>query len=225
MAMTSGRSGDALQERPLVIAALYDVHANLPALNAVLDEVPDEATIVLGGDHVYGPFPAETLERLRALGDRAVWVRGNCDREQAELAGTSASQDVLEWVGRRLRPADVDFLAGLPATVVVDGMLFCHATPQNDVDRFGAETPEEQIAPWFASVPVDVVVCGHTHRQFDRIVAGRRVVNAGSVGMPHEDAHGAYWMLFDGDVAFRRTPYDHAPLLAAADYPRPWWND
>jgi predicted phosphodiesterase len=208
-----------------VIAALYDVHANLPALEAVLAEVPDEATIVLGGDHVYGPFPVETLERLHALGDRAVWLRGNCDREQAEVTGTSASHDVLEWVGRRLAHSDVDFLSHLPETVVVDGIRFCHATPENDVDRFLADTPEGEIAPWFASVAETVVVCGHTHRQFDRTVAGRRVVNAGSVGMSHEDAPGAYWALLDGDVAFRRTAFDPAPLASVSDYPRPWWND
>jgi len=207
------------------IAALYDVHANLPALHAVLAEVPADATIVLGGDHVYGPFPDETLGRLRALGDRAVWLRGNTDREQRELGGGSASHDVLEWVGARLSAEDVAFLHGLPPAFELDGILFCHATPRNDVDRFDVGTAEEEVAPWFAGVEAATVVCGHTHRQFERTIAGRRVVNAGSVGMPHEGEPGAYWALLDdGAVSFRRTAYDAAPLAGAAGYPRPWWD-
>ena len=66
------------------IATLYDVHGNLRALEAVLAEIPDDATIVVGGDICAGgPQPAETLERLRALGDRVAWLRGNADREGA----------------------------------------------------------------------------------------------------------------------------------------------
>lgn len=207
------------------VAALYDVHANLPALEAVLAEVPDDATIVLGGDHVYGPSPVETLARLRSLGQRAVWLRGNCDREQQEVGGGEGSHDVLEWVGERLTHSDVAFLHGLPPTIERDGVLFCHATPRNDVDRFHADTPEDEIASWFAGVSARLVVCGHTHRQFDRTVAGLRVVNAGSVGMPHEDRPGAYWALLDGDtVELRRTEYDSALPGPATGYPRPWWD-
>jgi predicted phosphodiesterase len=206
------------------IAALYDVHANLPALDAVLAEVPAEATIVLGGDHVYGPYPAETLARLRSLGERALWIRGNCDREQRELLGTTASHDVLEWVGARLAPADVEFLYALSRTLELDGTLFCHATPIDDEDRFDVDTPEDEVAAWFEDVAVRTVVCGHTHRQFDRMIVGRRVINVGSVGMPHEDEPGAYWALLeDGHVALRRTEYDPASLPAVAGYPRPWW--
>jgi predicted phosphodiesterase len=207
------------------VAALYDVHANLPALEAVLAEVPDDAEIVLGGDHVYGPFPAQTLERLRALGQRARWLRGNTDREQLEIGAGEGSQDVLVWVGERLRDEDVSYLHGLPPLVALDGILFCHATPGSDTHRFGADTPEEEIAPWFAEVDAQVVVCGHTHRQFDRRIGGLRVVNAGSVGMPHEDRPGAYWALLDGDrVELRRTEYDPAGLARASSYPRPWWR-
>ena len=207
------------------VAALYDVHANLPALEAVLAEVPDGATIVLGGDHVYGPFPAETLARLRALGARAHWLRGNTDREQFEIGAGEGSHDVLVWVGERLDDDDVRFLHDLPPTLELDGTLFCHATPQSDVDRFDVETPEAEVAPWFEGVAARLVVCGHTHRQFDRRIREHRVVNAGSVGMAHEEQPGAYWALLDGsEVELRCTAFDPELLAGISSYPRPWWD-
>jgi predicted phosphodiesterase len=210
----------------VTVAALYDVHGNLPALDAVLAEVPDDAVIVLGGDYVYGPFPAETLARLRRLGARAHWLRGNTDREQLELGSGEGAHDVFVWVGARLPEGDVRFLHSLPPTLELDGILFCRATPCSDTDRFDADTPENAVAAWFADVAAPTVVCGHTHRQFDRTIAGRRVVNAGSVGMPHEDEPGAYWALLDdGEVELRRTEYDPGRLQTVADFPRPWWGD
>jgi predicted phosphodiesterase len=191
----------------VTIAALDDAHASLPALAAVLAEVLADATIVLGG--------------------RALWLRGNCDREQTEVGGGPASHDVLEWVGERLTPADAAFLHELPPTLELGPLLFCHPTPRSDVYRFDADTPEAEIAPWFAGVQTGTALCGHTHRQFDRRLGVVRVVNAGSVGMPHEDRPGAYWALLEGDggrVELRRTAYDPSPLAATAGYQRPWWD-
>ena len=87
-------------------------------------------------------------------------------------------------------------------------VLYCHATPRNDLDIFTERTPEERIAPLFADVDADVIVCGHTHMQFDRTIAGKRVINSGSVGVPYEDEPGAYWTL---DLEHRRTEYDDPP--------------
>jgi predicted phosphodiesterase len=208
------------------VAALYDVHANLAALEAVLADVPADATILLGGDHVYGPAPRETLERLRALGERAVWLRGNCDRELSEPGSGPASLDVLDWVRERLSDEDVEFLHGLPAstTLAVDGLgdvSFCHATPENDVDFFTDATSEDRLVPAFADVTAAIVVCGHSHLQFERSVAGKRIVNAGSVGMAYEDEPGAYWALLGPGVELRRSPFE--PVDAAATgYPRRW---
>jgi len=84
-------------------------------------------------------------------------------------------------------------------------VLFCHATPRNDLDIFTERTPEERLVEIFAGVDADVVVCGHTHMQFERTIAGKRVINSGSVGMPYEDEPGAYWTL---DLEHRRTHYD-----------------
>jgi putative phosphoesterase len=182
-----------------LIATLYDVHGNLRALEAVLAEVPDEATIVVGGDICFaGEQPGETLERLRALGERVVWVRGNADRMPMP----------------ELTEEQFAFLQGLPPQAQIDRVLYVHATPRNDEDIFTERTPEERIAFLFADVDADVVVCGHTHMQFDREIAGRRVVNSGSVGMPYENDPGAYWTL---DLVHRRTPYDGAVLLGSRD--------
>jgi putative phosphoesterase len=178
-----------------VIATLYDIHGNLAALEAVLAEIPAEATIVVGGDVCFrGDRPAETLERLRELGDRVVWVRGNCDRELTTEEHVSVEQ--------------VEFLRGLPPTAQIDRVLYVHATPRNDMDIFTERTPEERIAFLFEDIDADVVVCGHTHMQFERTVAGKRVINSGSVGLPFEEEPGAYWTL---DLEHRFTPYESAP--------------
>ena len=179
-----------------MIATLYDIHGNLAALDAVLAEIPEDETIVVGGDVCFaGEQPAEVLERLRALGGRVVWVRGNTER-------------MLTTSNSALTEEQLAFLHGLPESQQIDRVLYVHATPRNDVDIFTVDTPEERIAFLFEDVDADVVVCGHTHMQFDRRIAGRRVVNSGSVGRPIEDEPGAYWTL---DLVHRFTPYDGAP--------------
>ncbi len=191
-----------------MIATLYDVHGNLRALEAVLAEVPGEATIVVGGDVAAGGAqPAETLERLRALGDRALWLRGNGDRELTPGEPGLAPPGSLDATRAALTDEQIAFLHDLPPTVQIGRVLFCHATPQNDEDIFTERTPEERLTPFFAGVDADVVVCGHTHTQFERTIAGKRVINSGSVGMPYEDEPGAYWTL---DLQHRRTEYDGA---------------
>jgi putative phosphoesterase len=206
------------------IAALYDVHGNLPALEAVLAAVPADAEIVVGGDVAYGPYPSETIERLRALGPRVHWLRGNADREltPGEEAGLTDPGNI-DWVRGRLAAEQIAFLHGLPPTLTleIDGIgsvLFCHATPQNDLDVFTERTPEERVAPAFASVDADLVVVGHTHMQFDRTVGGVRIANAGSVGMAYEDAPDAYWTLLGPEVEHRHSAFE--PDLG--DYPGEW---
>jgi putative phosphoesterase len=192
-----------------VIATLYDIHGNLPALEAVLAEVPDDATIVVGGDIVTGgPDASETLERLRGLGGRIRMLRGNADRELMPGEQGLVPQEMLEPTRKQLTQEQIEFLHSLPPTVQIDRALFCHATPRNDVDVFTERTPEDRIAHLFANVDADVVVVGHTHMQFERTIAGKRVLNSGSVGMPFEAAPGAYWML---DLEHRRTEYEGMP--------------
>ena len=204
-------------------AALYDVHGNLLALEAVLAEVPADSMVVVGGDVVSGPMPAETLAALRELGHRACFIRGNADREVT--AGSTEFH--AGWVRDRLDPAELEFLEALDDTVVldVDGLgptLFCHASPRSDLESITMFTPDDRLRPMLAAVEQRTVVCGHTHRQFDRRLDGTRVVNAGSVGRPYEGRQGAFWVLLGPDVEHRRTGYDVDAMLdaaAAAGYP------
>jgi len=202
------------------VAAIYDIHGNIEALEAVLAEVEAEDVdlIVVGGDLAWGPFPGEVVARLRALGRPARFIRGNADREVAARAGEADGLDrwvaeVNLWCADQLTPDELGFLESLQesTSVDVDGIgdvLFCHATPQSDEDIVTPITPEEEVGALLTDVRQQVVVCGHTHSQFDRCVRDRRVVNAGSVGLPYEDAPGAYWAIIGPDVILKRTHYD-----------------
>ncbi len=197
------------------VAALYDIHGNLPALEAVLSELPDDATIVVGGDICAGgEQPSETLARLRGLGDRVRWVRGNADRELYPGEGGLVPEPLVEETRSRLSEEEIAFLHELPETQRIGDVLYCHASPRDDMDIFTERTPEERLAPLFEGLDVTTVVCGHTHTQYERAVAGVRVVNAGSVGMPYEEEPGAYWLL---DLDHRRTAYDGAELKASRE--------
>ena len=207
------------------VAALYDVHGNLPALDAVLAEV-DADVILVGGDAVAGPWPAETLARLRGLEGDVHFIRGNADREIAEQTPGLAPAHLMEFVRSRLSAAEIDFLGSLPLTesIGVDGLgdvLFCHATPRNDEEIFTCISPDDRWRAALDGVEADVVVCGHTHIQFDRRIDDIRLINAGSVGMPYEHEPGAYWALLGPDVELLRTPYAPADI-AASGWPDEW---
>jgi predicted phosphodiesterase len=182
------------------------VHGNLPALEAVLAQAGD-ARLVFGGDMAAGPLPAETLDRITGLD--ALCIRGNADRE---LLGGPSGGLIDEWVVGQLEDRHRDFIAGLPEEVEleVEGVgrvLFCHGSPRSDEEMILKTTPDEWLREMLAGVEADLVVCGHTHMQFDRSVDGRRVVNAGSVGLPY-GAPGAHWLRLGPDVEHVRTPYD-----------------
>jgi putative phosphoesterase len=197
------------------VAALYDIHGNLAALEAVLAEVPDDATIVVGGDICAGgEQPSETLTRLRGLGARVAWLRGNADRELFPGEDGLAPAEFLDKARSKLSEEEIEFLHELPPTQRIGDVLYCHASPRNDLDIFTERTPEERIAFLFDGLDVATVVCGHTHMQYERTVAGVRVINAGSVGAPYEDEPGAYWLL---DLVHRRTSYDGAALTASRE--------
>jgi predicted phosphodiesterase len=201
------------------VAALYDIHGNLPALEAVLAE-PDVAgadVVVIGGDALAGPMPAETLALLEGLGERVRWLRGNAEREVLERRDADPQDGGVwerrdTWVAAQLTHDQLARVAGWPATLglEVDGLgpaRFCHATPRDDSEIFTAITPADEVEPMLVAAE-PTVVCGHTHVQFDRSIGGRRVVNAGSVGMPYEDEPGARWCLLGPGVELRRTAYD-----------------
>jgi putative phosphoesterase len=202
------------------VALLADIHGNLPALEAVLADVEVEGVdrIVVAGDTVTGPMPGRSLERVLALGERAVVIRGNADREAADVRRGREQPGAWPgprdaWTIEQLEARHLDALEGLPETarLEIDGLgsvLVCHATPRSDEETFLVTTPDDVVAPMLAGADADVVVCGHTHMQFDRVVGGVRILNPGSVGMPHEAEPGAYWALIGPGVELRRTAYD-----------------
>jgi putative phosphoesterase len=194
------------------VAALHDVHGNLPALEAVLEDVGRAGVdqLVFGGDVAAGLLPVETTERLMEL-EGARFVMGNADRILVEMfdgAEPPGGGLIDEWCAAQLERRHRDFLASFEPTVVIGDVCFCHATPHADDPIFTRITPPEQVRELLGEIDQRVVVCGHTHMQFDREVDGIRVVNAGSVGMPYGTTE-ACWALLDGsDVELRRTPYD-----------------
>ena len=206
------------------VAALYDVHGNVHALEAVLAEpaVAAADVIVFGGDLASGPFPAETIELARPL-PNARFVRGNAD-ELASATMNPAADAARRWVERQLDEERTEWLATLPFSWSADGVLYVHANPV-DVGQFVTpRTPEERVLELLAPVEEATVVTGHVHVQFERQVGAIRWVGAGSVGFPYEDEPGAYWALVeDGDVSFRRTDYDvesAAVAIHASGHPR-----
>ncbi len=202
------------------VAALYDVHGNLPALEAVLDEV-DRAevdVIVSGGDLVSGPMPTEVFDRLSSRSD-VRFLRGNADRLVVEAA-PGEQAELHAWCASRLGGERLAEVSSWPLTVELDveglgHVVFCHAVPTADEPIFTRLTPDEEVAELLGGVEADVVACGHTHVQFDRrLPSGLRVVNAGSVGMPYEGRRGAFWAVLGPEVEHRRTEYDVEAALA-----------
>jgi putative phosphoesterase len=195
------------------VAALYDIHGNLPALEAVLGEL-DADLVVVGGDVAPGPMVGEVLDRLRALDVRTRWVMGNGDREVLEdPGGDDPVARMAAWVAGRLSASQRELVAGFEPTVQVDvdglgEVLFCHGSPRSDTEIITQITPPERLGRMLEGVAADVVVCGHTHHQFDRTVDGRRVVNAGSVGLPYQGEAAAFWLALGPEVELRRTAYD-----------------
>lgn len=208
------------------VAVLSDIHGVLPALESVLEEPDVRAAdrLVLTGDIAAGPMPVETLDLLVSLGERAVWVRGNADRELVALArgaATSIPDPIAPWAAGRLRPDQVDLLAGLPHPVILEvagfgPVLFCHGTPRDDEEVVLVDSSLQRWAEVLDRVADDVttIVCGHTHMPFQRLADRRLVVNPGSIGMPY-GRPGPHWALLrDGTVQLRQTQVD---LNATAD--------
>jgi predicted phosphodiesterase len=217
------------------LAAIYDIHGNLPALEAVLREIRELKVdqLVVGGDIVPGPMPRETLSSLLAFDVPVKFIYGNGEvAVLEEFAGREPAVPaqylpVIRWTAQQFEPQDEKLLAAWPKTVSIHipgfgGVLFCHATPRNENDIFTRVTSEKCLSAVFAGVSASVVVCGHTHMQFDRLVGDIRVLNAGSVGMPFGKT-GADWLLLGPEVEFRHTHYDltkAAERIRATKYPQ-----
>jgi putative phosphoesterase len=210
------------------VAAIYDIHGNLPALEAVLAdfESVDPDLIVVGGDVVAGPMPADVMGRLVTLGERICFVRGNADREvvagyddDGPYADTidvaDPTERVAAYAASKIDHEHRNLLASFAERLIVEveglgQVLFCHGSPRSDEEIVTAATLEGRLREILAGVDQDLVVCGHTHAQFDRHVSAKRVINAGSVGMPYQGKPvGAFWLLLGADsVSLRRSDYD-----------------
>ena len=213
-----------------LVAVLADIHGNAPALDAVLAELDADppAAVVIGGDVAAGPMPLQVLARLRTLPWPVHWLRGNADRVLVMAYDDDAPPEIRahplwasdSWTAARLPRAERDFLAALAPLVRLEvgggrgEVLFCHGTPRSDEERVTVFTPDERLAAILEPAGAALVVGGHTHRQFDRTVGGRRMVNAGSVGRPYEHDPGAYWLRLGAEVELRRTLYDAAAATA-----------
>lgn len=218
------------------IAALYDIHGNLPALEAVLQEIRQAEVdhVVVGGDVVPGPMPRETLACLLDIGIPAQFIYGNGEvavLEQMTCREPTAVPEqyrpIIRWTAQQLQPEHERLLAGWPKTLSVQipglgEVLFCHATPRNENECFTRLTPEHRLLTIFEGLDASVVVCGHTHMQFDRRIGRIRVVNAGSVGMLFGKS-GADWLLLGPDIQLRHTSYDltkAAERIRETSYPQ-----
>lgn len=221
------------------VAAIYDIHSNLPALETVLQDIRRAKVdrVVIGGDVFPGPMPVETISCLLDLEMPTQFIHGNGDREVlAQMTGVETDwyrkspeqwREPVRWTAQQLNHEHQSVLASWPGTLLLQiptlgEVMFCHATPRNDTDIFTRLTPEDRLLPLFERLNVPVVVCGHTHMQFDRMVGSTRVVNAGSVGMPFGEP-GAYWLLLGPDIQLRHTPYDlprAAERIRATAYPQ-----
>lgn len=204
------------------VAALYDVHGNLPALEAVMADprLREADLVVSGGDLVAGALPAECLALLEALGDRVRFVRGNGDRDVTSEPPGGVAPARSAWCAERLDAAALARVRAWPLTVEVElptlgRVLFCHAVPGDDMPILTTLTPDDDVAAALGPVDADVVVCGHVHVQYDRTLPdGRRVVNAGAVGAPYEGRAAAFWLLLGDAVEHVSTDYDVEAAIA-----------
>ncbi len=200
---------------------LYDVHGNLPALEAVLADARSAGVDrwVLGGDYaLFGGWPQETVQRLRELSP-AVWIRGNGERWTADPSAAPDNEVVPGAVeaAREALGADlVEDLASLPFSCALEQMFVCHGSPLSDVRSFGTE-PTDEEAELLAGTEAPRILFGHTHVPFARrsSVALLELVNPGSVGMPFDgDTRAAYAIAHDdGSIEHRRVAYDHGAAV------------
>jgi len=190
------------------IAALYDVHGNVHALEAVLAECEDADVVLFGGDIAAGPFPRETVELARSVLN-ARFVRGNADE------GTAMPDEIARWTKAQLEQEEVEWLGGLPWSQTLDDTLYVHANPI-DFGIVTQWTPDAELERYLVEIDTPRIVTGHVHMQWTRELDGVRWTCAGSIGMPYEAEPGAYWTLVDGgDVSFRHTDYDRERAAAA----------
>lgn len=218
----------------MVLAALYDIHGNLPALEAVLDELGSYPIdqIIIGGDILPGPMPLECLQRIANVSVPVRYIIGN--GEEAVLNASRGldisyfpeqAQKVIRWCADQLNTETLGEISNWSGTITVNqshkNILFCHATPDSTTDIFTKRTSPDKFPQSIINALENIIICGHTHMQFDITRGSKRIINAGSVGMPF-GAPGAYWLLIDAQVHLMKTHYNYteaANIIQKSSYP------
>lgn len=221
--------------RAMRIAVIGDIHANLPALRAVLDD-----TTAIGVDAVYcvgdvvgrGPHPNEVVDELRRL--EIPTVQGNwdeavgMDREHPGSLWATADAEVeghasLAWTAERITDENRSWLRNLPFTLRqgVEGrsLLLFHGSPIKETEYLWSDRPSRYFARIASDEADDIFCFGHTHESFHRLVGQSHFVAVGSVGCGIEgDARARYAVVYIGQpdvaVGFRSVDYDHQSVVA-----------
>jgi predicted phosphodiesterase len=205
-----------------LLAVLYDIHANLPALEAAVSDARGEGATMffLGGDYVgFGPFPKETLAFLDGLEETTIWIRGNGEKWLREPpADRPEVADNLKTNPHPFDDATVERLYRLPLRAEIDGVVFVHGCVVSDVDSFAREKQDADVLRCGGLVE-RTIVFGHSHLQFRRPGPnGNTLVNPGSVGMPLDRDTRAAWATWNGsDFELHRSEYDVERAVAAAE--------
>jgi putative phosphoesterase len=208
------------------VAVLADVHGNVDALDAVLAEIRTEPPdlVVVAGDVTWGPFPRATLNALYRMPVPVRCVRGNAERA---LLGAPDDGAVDRWLRDQHDDRMLEEVRGFATSISLDvaglgPVRVCHGSPRSDNELITVATPVDRVNQACNGVPEPMIVCAHTHMQFDRTVAGRRLVNPGSVGLPYERRRGAFWAVLGPDVELRMTEYgvpETARRIRTTSYP------
>lgn len=214
------------------IAVFSDVHGNLTALEAVLDDIASQGVdrlVCLGDLAVSGPQPGECVAAIREAG--ALCVHGNTDLAALCVANrvgdvgrySVIDPKIIEWYVARLGAAGVDYLAGLPRTQVleVDGqrLLFTHASVRDVKQTVQPGDAAERLAELFGDTDSDWLLVGHLHHPYLFRLGGRRVINPGAVSRSLDGNGRSSYVMLDtetGGVSFRRVGWDVDSVVAAA---------
>ncbi|WP_434716446.1 metallophosphoesterase family protein [Lacticaseibacillus paracasei] len=215
------------------IAALYDIHGNYPALKEVLKQVkklsPD--LVVLGGDLIAGPMPLETLSLLKRVSTtfKTVGIMGNNDQDIVDIyakkrVGLSRkATEQLTWIANQLSYKQVSFLRNLLPSISIGNYFFCHAVKNDNTTVFSPRQNKAYIEALFKGVQESYIICGHTHIQFELSLPNKKIINAGSIGMPFSNQFGAQWLwLEDNRIEYKRTIFNQQvaiQLISQTEYP------
>jgi putative phosphoesterase len=201
------------------VAAIYDIHGNIVALEAILNEIQTRGVdiIVVGGDLAWGPNPFQVMNTLMSVDGDIRFIRGNADREVAFKYGLEEGlepviAEINRWCADQLLDEHINFLKKLPISISLHlekfgEILFVHGSPRSDEESIRMDTPDSEVIEMIKDVSPEIIVCGHTHVQFDRVVKTKRIINPGSAGLPCK-AKGACWAIIGEEVEFIETQYD-----------------